>query len=575
MEFPFFDGYNMSVDEFIEIIENEAKGVSPLFMQDFITDILNSLRGEARNIAFRYSYKHYVDIENLLYDHFSQQPSCEEIFRNDLGDSLPLYDGYNLPFQDFAYEVTQTASRVPNQFYEIFLDVLLGKLVGKAREFIGYINGFKNHLDVLDELGWFFNGNHARNLSRNYQYEDYHEDENIVADIGPPYQHSTAKIKGISNDRSVGDTLSPLSYSEEQNITELKEICEPLTLTSLNPVTVGVIEVSSGFNTPVIVERGVTECPLIVTNASGFGLERLAMPFQVQNPRSINLGHIILQLNTYDTMESPISYEATILTKPEIHLETNLANHTINFHKVRAHPIPILTNNENRGRVVTNTTTDILIAISPEQPLASFLEIQEPIPDFPVAVEKITWTTNETPVKENFGTRNTPDIQIPEGHHHSYIIPHRACVDELLPRHSKHFIYSPKRISSNAPNGTRRQYPNFKYRKKWYYNITCSGEIYHTPSSDVEPRRLFCQIPWPKGSPKGAREQIEEEFFRHSAQFGTLEYTNTINDRSHALPWTSLGLIQRNMTTGTIWPRSLYLPITPVFTPALSPHHLS
>ena len=56
-----------------------------------------------------------------------------------------------------------------------------------------------------------------------------------------------------------------------------------------------------------------------------------------------------------------------------------------------------------------------------------------------------------------------------------------------------------------------------------------------THSPDVEPRRLFCQIPWAKGPPGRATEQIEEEFFRHFAQFGTLEYINTLKDKSDRL----------------------------------------
>ena len=56
-----------------------------------------------------------------------------------------------------------------------------------------------------------------------------------------------------------------------------------------------------------------------------------------------------------------------------------------------------------------------------------------------------------------------------------------------------------------------------------------------THSPDIESRRLFCQLPWAKGPSARTPEQIEEEFFRHFAQFGTLEYVNTLRDKSDRL----------------------------------------
>ena len=365
MEIPTFDGYNIPVEDFISIINHVGRHVPPIHMQPFIADIVNNLYGSAWDITQNNFYEHFWDLLELLHTHFSRDFRYEQV-PQDLWNRLPSYDGYNISLDDFSHEVMQIARCVRPQFYEAFLDVLREKLEGAARCAIEY-NDFRNHIELLERLDYLFEDPDTKCYTAGaYQSVDLYEDDNIVADCGPfPYPSSAKSEDTIDVRTACKSSVHKLESDEQavalrlpikkqqtfsshilvaqpklqiceartQNMTEMNEGCNELILKIVaEEVAIATTVTRIDYHTITATPRCATECSITVMRSPP--VEEGCIQFQQENNSLVWLESNSSPLNSYQTMEPPVFYEASFIALSQISENERLSTASI-FHDVQ------------------------------------------------------------------------------------------------------------------------------------------------------------------------------------------------------------------------------------------------
>lgn len=160
MELPFFDGYNIPVEQVIKRIDILFQYVPPNGYNKFMEYLLDHLKGEAQDILQYFIISNHYD----LYDALIQVFVTDLIALDQRIRDLPDYNGHCL--SEYAEAIENAVAYTPQSHYNKLLDGLWDRSNDRFKEIVAK-HGCSDHMQIIEILEQdFYNRTVTDNLDR-------------------------------------------------------------------------------------------------------------------------------------------------------------------------------------------------------------------------------------------------------------------------------------------------------------------------------------------------------------------------------------------------------------------------